>query len=39
MGETNVSGDFKRYEVHQITVRGCRVREVSDRLGVSRHSL
>ena len=39
MGTSNYSDDFKRDAVHQITVRGYRVREVSERLGVSTHSL
>jgi len=39
MGKPNFSEDFKRDAVHQITVRGYPVREVSERLGVSTHSL
>lgn len=39
MGTSNYSDDFKRHAVHQITVRGYPVREVSRRLGVSTHSL
>ena len=39
MGTSNYSDDFKRDAVHQITVRGYPVREVSGRLGVSTHSL
>ena len=39
MGTSNYSDDFKRDAVHQITVRGYPVREVSHRLGVSTHSL
>lgn len=39
MGKSNYSDDFKRDAVHQITVRGYPVREVSRRLGVSTHSL
>ncbi len=39
MGKANYSDDFKRDAVHQITVRGYPVREVSERLGVSTHSL
>ena len=35
----NCSDEFKRDAVHQITVRGYPVREVSRRLGVSTHSL
>ena len=35
MGTREYSGDFKRHAVHQIAVRGYRVREVSKRLGVS----
>jgi len=35
----NFSEDFKRDAVHQITVRGYPVREVSDCLGVSTYSL
>ena len=33
------SDDFKPDAVAQITERGCRVREVSDRLGVNVYSL
>ena len=39
MGTSNYSDEFKRDAVHQITVRGYPVREVSQRLGVSTHSL
>ena len=39
MGNARFSDDFKRDAVHQITVRGCPVKEVSQRLGVSTHSL
>ena len=39
MGKPNFSDEFKRDAVHQITVRGYAVREVSQRLGVSTHSL
>jgi putative transposase len=39
MGTSNCSDEFKRDAVHQITVRGYPVREVSRRLGVSTHSL
>ena len=39
MGTSNYSDEFKRDAVHQITVRGYAVREVSGRLGVSTHSL
>jgi transposase InsO family protein len=39
MGKPNFSDDFKRDAVHQITVRGYAVREVSQRLGVSTYSL
>jgi len=39
MGNARFSDDFKRDAVHQITVRGYPVREVSQRLGVSTHSL
>ena len=39
MGTSNYSDEFKRDAVHQITVRGYRVREVSRRLGVSKYSL
>ena len=39
MGKAKYSGDFKPDAVHQITVRGYPVREVSQRLGVSTHSL
>lgn len=39
MVQSNYSEDFKRDAVHQITVRGYPVREVSRRLGVSTHSL
>lgn len=34
MGPSNYSDEFKRDAVHQITVRGYPVREVSRRLGV-----
>jgi transposase len=39
MGKVNFSDDFKRYAVAQITERGYAVAEVSQRLGVSQHSL
>jgi transposase len=39
MGTSNYSDEFKRDAVHQIRVRGYPVREVSQRLGVSTHSL
>jgi transposase len=39
MGTGNFSDDFKRDAVAQITERGYRVSEVSQRLGVSQHSL
>jgi transposase len=39
MGTGNYSDDFRRDAVHQITVRGYPVREVSQRLGVSTYSL
>ncbi len=39
MGKPNLSDDFKRDAVRQITVRGYAVREVSERLGVSTYSL
>ena len=39
MGKTNFSDDLKRYAVLQITERGYPVSEVSQRLGVSSHSL
>lgn len=39
MGNARFSEDFKRDAVHQITVRGYPVAEVSKRLGVSTHSL
>lgn len=39
MGNAKFDDDFKRDAVHQITVRGYPVREVSERLGVSTHSL
>ena len=39
MGASNYSDEFKRDAVHQITVRGYPVREVSRRLGVSTYSL
>ena len=39
MGKANFSDDFKRDAVAQITERGYRVAEVSQRLGVSLHSL
>ena len=39
MGTSNYSDEFKRDAVHQITVRGYPVREVSRRLGISTHSL
>ena len=39
MGKPNFSDEFKRDAVAQITERGYRVAEVSQRLGVSPHSL
>ena len=39
MGKGNFSDDFKRDAVAQITERGYPVAEVSQRLGVSPHSL
>lgn len=39
MGKANFSDEFKRDAVTQITERGYRVAEVSERLGVSQHSL
>jgi len=39
MGRNRFSDDFKRDAVAQITQRGCRGAEVSERLGVSQHSL
>jgi len=39
MSKSNFSEDFKRDAVGQITERGYPVREVSERLGVSTHSL
>ncbi|GGA12737.1 hypothetical protein GCM10011498_10800 [Amylibacter cionae] len=39
MGKPKFSGDFKRDAVHQIAVRWCAVREVSERSGVSIYSL
>ena len=39
MGKVNFSDQFKRDAVAQITERGYPVAEVSERLGVSQHSL
>jgi transposase len=39
MGKSNFTDDFKRDAVRQITERGYPVAEVSQRLGVSAHSL
>ena len=39
MGKRNFSDEFKRDAVGQITERGYPVAEVSQRLGVSAHSL
>lgn len=39
MGKVNFSDDFKRDAVHQLVERGYPVAEVSQRLGVSPHSL
>ncbi len=39
MGKANFSDEFKRAAVAQITERGYPVAEVSQRLGVSQHSL
>ena len=39
MGQANFSDEFKRDAVAQITERGNRVVEVSERIGVSQHLL
>ena len=39
MSKANFTDDFKRDAVRQITERGYPVKEVSERLGVSTHSL
>lgn len=39
MGKVNFSDEFKRDAVRQITERGYPVSELSQRLGVSAHSL
>lgn len=39
MGTGNFTDDYKRDAVAQITERGYPVKEVSERLGVSKHSL
>jgi transposase len=39
MGKANFSDEFKRDAVRQVTERGYPVSEVSQRLGVSAHSL
>ena len=39
MGKANFSDEAKRDAVAQVTERGYRVAEVSERLGVSPHSL
>lgn len=39
MGTSNFTDDFKRDAVAQITERGYPAKEVSERLGVSTHSL
>ena len=39
MGKGNFSDEFKRDAIRQITERGYRITEVSQRLGVSQHSL
>ena len=39
MGKPSFSDEFKRDAVAQITERGYPVAEVSERLGVSQHSL
>ncbi len=39
MGTATFSDDFRRDAVAQITERGYPVSEVSERLGVSKHSL
>lgn len=39
MSGSNFSDELKRFAVAQITERGCSVREVSEQLGVSPHSL
>ena len=38
MGKPNFSDEFKQDAMAQITERGYRVAEVSQRLGVSQHS-
>lgn len=37
MGQANFSDEFKRDAVAQITERGYRVVEVSERLGLNQH--
>lgn len=39
MGKSNFTDEFKRDAVRQVTERGYPVSEVSQRLGVSAHSL
>ncbi|QKJ94514.1 transposase (plasmid) [Agrobacterium pusense] len=39
MSKPNISEDFKRDTVHQMTERGYPVAEVFQRLGLSQHSL
>ena len=39
MSKVNFSDEFKQDAVRQITERGYPVKEVSERLGVSTHSL
>lgn len=39
MRRRNYSDEFKRNAVHQIRVRGYPIRQVSERLGVSPHTL
>ena len=39
MGKTNFNDDFKQDAVAQINERGYPISEVSERMGVSRHSL
>lgn len=39
MGTSSYGEEFRRNSVHQITMQGYPVREVSRRLGASTHSL
>ena len=39
MGKANFTDEFKRDAVRQVTERGYAVSEISQRLGVSAHSL